>query len=90
MHNLHLRKPQLALPPRRNLIQRRHRQLRFGQKETDICLNAKGYAPHQEDVSPFFEEGLMGGNFDCVWGDCTRDCYFPVTTDGNCHGSGGR
>lgn len=32
----------------------------------------------------------MGGNIECVWGDCTRDYYCRVRTDGNFHGSGGR
>ncbi|MCJ1275821.1 hypothetical protein MMC21_003624 [Puttea exsequens] len=55
-----------------------------------ICKNDKGYAPHQNDVTAFFKEGLMDSNFDCIWKNCKQDYYFPVGAEVTCHVSGGR
>lgn len=55
-----------------------------------ICKNDKGYAPQQNDVTPFFKEGLTDGNYYCIWKNCKQDYYFPIGADIKCHVSGGR
>lgn len=53
-----------------------------------ICKNDKGYAPHESDVTPFFQAGINNGNDYCIWVNCKQDYYFPVSADINCHVSG--
>lgn len=55
-----------------------------------ICKNDKGYAPSQNDVTPFFKQGLTDDNFYCIWKNCQQDYFFPVGADVTCHVSGGR
>ena len=55
-----------------------------------ICLNKKGYAPKQSDVTPFFQQAIKGGNHYCIWVNCSQDYFFPVGGDVKCHVSGGR